>query len=209
MQRDDVVFRGTKNGLSVVLNDAVDFDQVARRLQEKLAASEGFFQGASVTVHVGQRRLTAEQHRRLEELLREPLGLELREVLPGVAPLQVTPARPAPRSAETLVVRRTLRNGQQVTHRGSVVVLGDVNPGAEVVATGHIVVMGALRGIAHAGAEGDVSAVVVAVKLRPTQLRIANVVARSPDDGAAGADQPEVARLHEGSIVIEASHGPH
>ena len=199
MQRDDVVFRGTKDGLSVVLSDDVDFDLVARRLREKLAASEGFFQGARVTVHTGKRRLTPEQRLELERLLREPLGLELREVVAGTAPLQMP--------VETLVVRRTLRGGQQVSHRGSVVVLGDVNPGAEVVATGHIVVMGALRGIAHAGADGDASAVVVAVKFRPTQLRIANVVARAPDDGGKGGDRPEVARLHEGSIVIEASHG--
>ncbi len=206
MQRDDVVFRGTKDGLSVVLSDDVDFDLVARRLREKLAASEGFFQGARVTVHTGKRRLTPEQRLELERLLREPLGLELREVVAGTAPLHVVPA-PPPMPVETLVVRRTLRGGQQVSHRGSVVVLGDVNPGAEVVATGHIVVMGALRGIAHAGADGDASAVVVAVKFRPTQLRIANVVARAPDDGGKGGDRPEVARLHEGSIVIEASHG--
>jgi len=212
MQRDDVVFRGTKDGLSVVLNDAVEFDQVVRRLQEKLAASVGFFQGASVTVHVGQRRLTLEQRQELEHLLREPLGLELREVVAGVAPLHAAPAParpPAPPPVETLVVRRTLRSGQQVVHRGSVVILGDVNPGAEVVATGHIVVMGVLRGIAHAGADGDTSAVVVAEKLQPTQLRIANVVARSPDDGLKAGDQSEVARLYEGSIIIEASHGAH
>lgn len=209
-QKDVVVFRGTKEGLAVVLNDGVEFGQVARRLQEKLQSSRAFFQGAIVTVHTGNRQLTPAQRAELESLLGAESGLLLRAVVADHTPL--APTAPAPRSAadvETLVVRRTLRGGQEVRHDGSVVVLGDVNPGAEVVATGHIVVMGALRGVAHAGAAGDGSAVVVAVTLRPTQLRIAGAVARPPDnDGqAAGAGQPEVARLQDGAIIIEASHG--
>ena len=55
----------------------------------------------------------------------------------------------------TLLVRRTLRSGQRVRFDGNVVVLGDVNPGAEITARGDIVVMGWIRGLAHAGADGD------------------------------------------------------
>jgi septum site-determining protein MinC len=107
-------------------------------------------------------------------------------------------------SETALVVTKTLRSGQAVRHDGDVILLGDVNPGAEVIAAGHIVVMGALRGLAHAGCTGNRSAFVAAVRLRPTQLRIAGVVGRAPDQEEPAQPVPEVARLRDGMIVIEA-----
>lgn len=108
--------------------------------------------------------------------------------------------------SDTLLVRKTLRSGQHVGHRGNVVVLGDVNPGAEVVAGGDILVMGALRGVAHAGARGDEAAVVAGFRLRPTQLRIGNYIARAPDGDITGPELPEVAQVREGRVVIRPYH---
>ena len=82
----------------------------------------------------------------------------------------------------TILVQRTLRSGQSVRYDGNVVVMGDVNPGAEVAATGNVIVMGALRGVVHAGAGGNENAVVMAFRLQPTQLRIANHITRPPDN---------------------------
>lgn len=106
-------------------------------------------------------------------------------------------------TAPTLLVRRTLRSGQRVRFHGNVVVLGDVNPGAEIVASGDIVVMGTLRGVAHAGATGSGEAVVAAFRLQPMQLRVGAVIGRAPDGQAPRPDVPEVARLRDGSLVIE------
>jgi septum site-determining protein MinC len=101
-----------------------------------------------------------------------------------------------------LVVHRTLRSGQTLRHPGSIAVVGDVNPGAEIVAGGDIVVWGRLRGVVHAGAMGDESAVVCALDLSPTQLRIASFLSRSPDDKRKRAI-PEVAHVRDGKIVAE------
>ena len=89
---------------------------------------------------------------------------------------------------------------------GTIVVVGDVNPGAELVATGDIVVMGALRGTAHAGAQGDVTARVIALELSPTQLRIATLIAAGDDSKprAVRARGPEVALVENGRIAIAA-----
>jgi len=101
-----------------------------------------------------------------------------------------------------LVARRTLRSGQQLRHPGSIAVLGDVNPGAEVVAGGDIIVWGKLRGTVHAGAMGNDNAIVCALNLAPTQLRIAQYIARSPE-GRRRKPTPEVARVRNGQIVAE------
>ena len=112
---------------------------------------------------------------------------------------------------EAVLVRHTLRSGRSVRHAGHVIVIGDVNPGAEIVAGGDIVVWGRLRGVAHAGApfatlqgsstDGDTGAVVCALDLSPTQLRIAEHIATSP--ARKGDPKPEMARIKNGQITAE------
>jgi len=105
--------------------------------------------------------------------------------------------------SNTALVRRTLRSGQKIHFDGNVVVVGDVNPGAEIIASGHIIVVGALRGVVHAGASGDERAAVLALKLQPTQLRIANHITRPPDGEYDDSEQPEIAHIKDNVVTIE------
>lgn len=97
--------------------------------------------------------------------------------------------------------RGTLRAGDQLEVEGSVLLLGDVNPGASIRAGGHVLVWGRLRGAAHAGTAGDVEARIVALQLRPLQLRIADAVARGPE-GVPPEGLAEEAGLVDGVIQI-------
>ncbi|MBO8158784.1 MAG: septum site-determining protein MinC [Thermosyntropha sp.] len=108
-----------------------------------------------------------------------------------------------PEYEETALIRRNLRSGQKCFARGNIVILGDVNPGAEVIAGGNIIVMGVLRGMAHAGAFGDENTVIAALRLNPTQLRIANHITRPPDGEVIIVNAPEIARIRAGKVVIE------
>jgi len=83
-----------------------------------------------------------------------------------------TPAPVAGNVNDTKYFRGTLRSGQRVYHHGSIVIMGDTNPGSEIVADGHIIVMGTLKGMAHAGAKGNKNCFVSALVFLPTQLRI-------------------------------------
>ena len=102
-----------------------------------------------------------------------------------------------------LIVDRPLRSGQKVEHGGDVLVLGDVNKDAQVVAVGNIIIMGTLRGIAIAGALGDESAVVVALRMEPQQIRIGKKIAISEDSERVSPGYPEVAKVEDGMIVLE------
>lgn len=108
-----------------------------------------------------------------------------------------------PPSRQALCLQRgTLRSGDHLEVEGSVLVLGDVNPGARVSAGGHVLVWGRLRGVAHAGCHGDAQARIVALQLRPLQLRIAGAVARGPADSPA-AGMAEQASLMDGAIRLD------
>jgi len=105
---------------------------------------------------------------------------------------------------DCILTRRTLRSGQAVRHVGHVVIIGDVNPGTEVIAGGSVVVWGRLRGLVHAGALGDDNAIVCALLLAPTQLRIGNHIARPPEGEGRRPKSPEMALVRDGRIVVEA-----
>lgn len=108
-----------------------------------------------------------------------------------------------PASTDDLTIHRgTLRSGDHLQAEGSVLLLGDVNPGARISAAGHVLVWGRLRGVAHAGCTGDASARIVALRLRPLQLRIAAAVALGPEEEAP-AGVAEEARLVDGAIRID------
>lgn len=95
----------------------------------------------------------------------------------------------------------TLRSGDHLEVEGSLLVLGDVNPGAQVSAGGHVLVWGTLRGVAHAGKDGDIGARITALQLRPLQLRIASAVARGPEE-LPTPGFAEQAELVDGLIAI-------
>ena len=77
--------------------------------------------------------------------------------------------------------RGTLRSGQSIEFASSIVVIGDVNPGAKVIAKGNIIVIGSLKGAAFAGVNGSQNAFIIALDMDPMQLRIGDLYARSPD----------------------------
>jgi len=118
-------------------------------------------------------------------------------------------AAPAAGKRTALCIKQTLRAGQALSHKGDLIIIGDVNAGAEVVAEGDITIWGSLRGIAHAGIDGNAKAEIRALRLQPIQIRIANYIARSPD-GPSTSNLPspgapytaETAKLVNGKIRI-------
>ncbi len=101
-----------------------------------------------------------------------------------------------------LFQKGTLRSGEHLDTEGDVLLLGDVNPGARVSAGGDVMVWGRLRGIAHAGKSGNQQAKIVALELRPLQLRIADEIARGPEEKPEPG-LAEEAHLEAGKIVIK------
>ena len=115
-------------------------------------------------------------------------------------PSQSSQGSPVPQ--QLTLHRGTVRSGDHIEAAGSLLVLGDVNPGARLSAGGHVLVWGRLRGVAHAGCHGDQGARIVAMGLQPLQLRIADVIARGPQE-APPPGLAEQASLSAGAIRID------
>ncbi len=197
MGNKPVIIKGTKDGITIILEENSNFEDVEKIIYEKLQSGRNFFAGGKVYLESKKGFVSEEEYKKLQEILTN-FGMSLQE-----ADSPKTLIFPKPNRSRVLLLKRTVRSGQKISYRGTVVILGDANPGSEIVATGDILVMGALRGMAHAGAEGDVSAIVAAFRLKPTQLRIAEIISRPPEDKEDLPQFPEIARLKDNIIVIE------
>lgn len=102
--------------------------------------------------------------------------------------------------------RGTLRSGQTLESKESIVIIGDVNPGASVIAGGNIVVIGSLKGTASAGIRNNPEAFVMALVMEPIQIQIADIIARSSDTKShfKKKQEPMIATIQEHQICMEA-----
>lgn len=196
-----------------------NIDHLKAAIRRRLAEAQGFYSGATVTLEPrgamvpaqwveevraileenGLKVEGADESARARARLASELSAASAEAVEGAA----VPAPSGIAGADTLLVKQSLRSGQSVAFEGNLVILGDVNPGSEVWADGDIVVFGAVKGVVHAGASGSRDARVVALRLMPTQLRIADKITRAPDDDVKASRGPEQAFLKDGTIVIE------
>lgn len=200
--RELITFKGSRSGLQLFIDKTADFGDILEQLQDKLESAAHFFAaGTAVKLPQVEQNFTEGERTQLYSLLAD-YGLEIKAEEMAKASLEKCFNPQEALETEALLVTKTLRNGQLLKHPASIVIMGDVNPGAEVIAGGHIVVLGACRGLAHAGALGNREATITATKLLATQLRIADVIARAPD-GAAKPDCTEIARIQDGQVVIE------
>ena len=228
MSGEIVKLKGNKQGLQLVFAPGVDFDAIKADIQNKLEEGSRFFRkGTEIQIAPGT--LSAEEegvlrklfHRhgvlfRVEEPVKEtpkpapkpvPKPAPKKATAPPPPPAEqkkpvLLPIEPAPEEKKMLVVNRTVRGGQEIQTRGSVMICGNVNPGAQIIAGGSIDIRGTCKGMVHAGAYGDATAFIVADRLMPTQIRIADRIAQPPEQ----MEKPTVAErasLVDGKIVIE------
>lgn len=212
-----VQIKGMRDGLLVSLGDA-GWPVVQRALLERIEQQPAFFQGARLALDVGSQALKSTDLSNLRDKLSEhgirlwaiislsPVTENTAQIL-GLATRITKPRPPEPPAARrpdgdaALWVNKTVRSGTRIEHAGPIVILGDVNPGAEVIAEGSVIVWGRLRGVVHAGSKGDLSAVVCALDLSPTQLRIAGQIAVTPS--RRGKPLPEIVRIKDGQLQAE------
>ncbi|HZG77192.1 MAG TPA: septum site-determining protein MinC [Paenibacillus sp.] len=203
-----VTIKGVKEGLLFVLDDAAPLPDVLSDLSHKLEHTHSqFLTGPIVHVHVrlGKRASTEETKAALKEAFAFRGNLLVQSIVSdapeSTAELPISPAMKT--------ISGIVRSGQTLHHDGDVLLVGDVNPGGTITSTGHILILGSLRGLAHAGVDGDENAVIAASHLRPTQLRIAGVVSRPPDEWGFEEAFMEFAYLREGVMEIEKIHQLH
>jgi len=215
-----VTLKGQKDGISIILDEHAPFKEIKDSLRKKVSQGKQFFDGADVKVSFKGRELDDFSEKVLIDIITEETNLDITFVQgedfalpahsPSAKPSGVTspvtssassvPSKSGYKESKTAYYYSGLRSGQRIKYDGSVVIMGDVNPGSEIIADGNVIVLGTLKGMAHAGASGDDTCFVSALSLQPTQLRIAGTISYVP--GTASRSSAAYAYIKEGQVFI-------
>ncbi|MGP4108425.1 septum site-determining protein MinC [Virgibacillus sp. L01] len=181
-----ITIKGTKDGLTLFIEDQGSFEAVMDELSDKLAENNPKQDEpvVSVTVKLGNRYLYDQQKKQLSDLIANKNRFFIHSFDSEV--IRRDEALNWKEDSDVKSINRIVRSGQVLEIVGDLLLIGDVNPGGKVITTGNIFVMGSLRGIAHAGLNGDRDAVIAASYMKPSQLRIADYISRAPDYESEG-----------------------
>ena len=216
MEKQPVIIKNNKYGLIVILDGDLEFEALQEKVAEKFRASAKFFGETQIALCFQGRKLSQEEEMALVETITGNCRLQVISIVDE----DETTEQAMKKAVETQAEREglmdlqdgrfykgTLRSGQVLESETSIIILGDVNPGARVISKGNVVVLGAMKGNAFVGAAGNESAFVAALSMDPMQIRIGDVIARSSDKGQAKKkkteDVPKIAYVEDGNIYIE------
>lgn len=226
MKKNSIVIKGNKYGIVVVMDSDTSFDEIKNQLEEKLKESARFFGNGTMAISFEGRNLDDEQQKELLNVISESSDLNIAciidhdEKLTEIFKKSVEKIEniddnkedePIPDSTPVVDVdkntgkffRGTLRSGQILESDTSIVVIGDVNPGASVSAGGNIIILGSLKGTVSAGMNGDEKAFIVALDMAPVQVRIGDTIARCPERQKKAKPETKIAYLNNGTIYID------
>ena len=216
-----VVLKSNRYGINLILDADMPFGQLEEAILEKFRESEKFFKNAKIAISFEGRRLSQEEEFSILDMIAKNTSIqvicvvdqdEMREQM-YKEKIDSYYQDVADNTGE--FYKGTLRSGQVLKCDTSIVIIGDVNPGAKIIAKGNIVILGSLKGNAYAGAAGDESCFVTALDMDPVQIKIGNVIGRSADRGPWEAIRnrhrtmdPQIALDSKGNIMIEPiTHG--
>ena len=161
------------------VNVTADVDKVYEELKNKIIKLKEFYKSAKIPIRITGKLFTDNEIEKLREIINNEIDVEVNFDSPsdllGLHAIKKTFETETDIS-ETKFIKTSIRSGQIEEYSGSIVIMGDVNPGGQVIAGGNIAIVGALRGLAHAGAGGNTKALITANYIDVTQVRIANLV---------------------------------
>lgn len=187
-----VVFKGTADGIVVLLDNIADFEEVLENFKEKLSETKQFFRGSRINIRFKGRTLDEEQQEQLMSVLtnQEAVDVAFVHQFEGEEKAKeawswVRQQQEGIEGSMTHFHYGIVRSGTHIHYEGNVVVIGDVNPGGLVSAGGNIIILGALKGRVRAGLNNELNnPFIVSLIMTPIQIGIGHIIAQPPQGEA-------------------------
>lgn len=185
MGHSTVIIKSNPYGLILNLDPEVPFDELRQAVADKFRLSAGFFKNARLALTFRGRTLSKEQENILVDEIVQNSKIQVICIVDEAKESQEFYRRAIEQSLikkkeeDGHFYRGTLRSGQVLEVDTSIVVIGDVNPGAQLISKGNIVILGCCMGDIYAGASGDPNCFAAALTMKPMRVRIADKAARS------------------------------
>lgn len=167
-----------KDLVNIKIDSTATQEQIVYSLNKKMGELKKLYKEEKVPIFVSGKLLKNKEIDEVERIIKEKIEVDIDFESPkslGLSSINKIFDQEIATS-ETTFHRGSIRSGQKIEAEGSIVIIGDLNAGGEVIAADNIIVLGCLRGLAHAGAKGNIKAIVSAGLLDTSQIRIANII---------------------------------
>ncbi|MFI3172127.1 MAG: septum site-determining protein MinC [Eubacteriales bacterium] len=176
-----VTIKSSRYGLEVHLDATISFSELLEYTEIKFQEATKFLSKASLAISFEGRVLTRTEEQELIDLITATTGITIICIIDNNKTTEKLYRSIVEQSQQDIdnrdgqFYRGDLKRRQVLESETSVIIIGNVEPGAKVIAKGNIIVMGALKGTAYAGASGDKNAFITALVMKPKTLRIGDI----------------------------------
>ena len=206
---DGILIKGNKDGINTTIhmNKFACFEDMLKMLIKKLSKGKHFYKGTTLILKMDLKLINKKELEIIKNALLTEIEIKdivLEDIEKEIEQVHEKETRifSGVYEGKTKFLRKTIRGGQSISYQGNIVIIGDINSGAEIYADGNVIVLGVIKGKVSAGTNGNMKAVIAAFLLQPEILKIANVIAMSPDD-IEKPIYPELAKIKDGAIIVE------
>lgn len=213
--KDAVLIKSFPNGINLILNGEVPFEQIIDEIAFKFSEAKAFFGRSSMALSIEGRAVTEAEEIHILDAIHQNSNLNIVCIVGHdeetdkhyIKALQQVEKRLAGGNNEGQFYKGSLRNNQVIETESSIVILGDVYPGSAVISARNIIVLGGLYGEAYAGGNGQENAYVVALEMEPERLKIGDFKykynGKTPKWGIRPKVQPKIAHVKNERIVFD------
>ncbi len=214
--KNTVIIKSFPSGIVLHLDPEPSFDSLLSDIADKFRESSSFFKDARMALSIKGRNLSPKEEEAVLDAIAQNSQLDI-ICLVGEededtnqifvrALEQINPYDESGLCSGGQFYRGTLKNGQVLETESSIVVLGDVYPGATIISAGDVIILGGLYGKAYAGENGSPGRYVVALEMSPERLKIGDFKYRAKKASKwpiRPKVQPKIAYIKDKEVVME------
>jgi len=208
-----VLIKSFQNGLNVVLDASISFDELLVEIEKKFSEAGKFFQDSRLALSIEGRELSSEEERIIVNVICETSGIDIvcliskdesKNLMYLNAMNQIT-AKISPNNHGEFY-HGSLTDGAVLESDTSLVIFGDVYPDCTVISAKDIIILGGLYGQAIAGGDLKDNHYVIALEMAPQKLKIGNFKYRT-EKAAKWSIKPKIvpkmALIRNDKVVFE------
>ena len=213
--KNPVIIKSFPNGISLYLDEEMPFSELLGEVAVKFKEASHFFKDASMALSFEGRSLSEQEERQLVSTINANSSLNIVCIIGKndetnknyVKALQKLSTHQKAMDNAGQFYKGTLKDGQTIETENSIIILGDVYPGATVYSSKDIIIIGGLFGQAFAGGNGDPGHYVIALEMSPEKLKIGDFKYKTSEKQSKWPIKPKIqskiAYVIDGRVMME------
>ena len=214
--KNSIVIKSFQHGISLHLPKDGTMEELLDKIAFKFKESAAFFKDAKMVLSLEGRVLSADEETAIIETIEANSDIQIlcligkdeetnSQILKAYDQYQNIAEENKDQNLGQFY-KGSLKSGQVLETDSSIIILGDVNPGANIISKKDIIIIGGLYGNAYAGGSGEENHYIIALDISPECLKINDHryhPKKTPKWPIRPKYHPQIAHVLNNKLVVE------